>query len=72
MKKLFEVEVKYYVMAESPSKATSVHIHPDECTTDAQEAESVDSEWWSSLPYGGDDGRSCGQILTDQKNAGRS
>ncbi len=70
--KLYEVEVTYYVIADSPEAAEELPRHFDfsECTVNACEAESVDVGWWEALPFGdeGDFGdKTCGEILAEAK-----
>lgn len=68
MKKLYVVERRYYVMAESLLEAED--IEPDsitDCITFAFETDSVDDEWWDVIPFNSDDDRTCGQILEEQR-----
>lgn len=69
-KKLHEVTLKVYVMAENErdafNAATNIDVH--HCFDDAEifPAESVDSNWWEAVPFGGDDDRTCGEILSNK------
>lgn len=67
MNKLYEVNKKYYVMAEHDFEAEFVDVSLCEPTVEVFEAESVDHDWWDSIPAGGDDDRTCGQILESQR-----
>lgn len=70
MKKLYEVEKRYYVMAESVLEAAS--IIPNDiiaCTTSAFETDSVDYRWEDAIPFNSDDDRTCSQILKEQRAA---
>ena len=66
MKKLYEVERKFYVMAEDELEAEDFDPHDTSgCTNDAFLASGVEAEWWNCLPYNGDDDKTCGQIITE-------
>ncbi len=70
MKRLYRIDVTYYVMAESREEAQMVR--PDfgieEALSDAsiEETLSVSSSWRDAIPFGGDDDRTCGEILEAQ------
>jgi len=66
MKKLYEVEIRYYVMAENETEAEAIRTD-DGVTLEVNEAFTVDSEWWDTIPFGGDDDRTCGEILGAQR-----
>lgn len=71
MKRLYEIEVKYYVMAENELEAQD--IEPDyisNCSVFASEANSVDHDWWNAVPYNSDDDKTCGQVLNEKEEAG--
>jgi len=64
MKRLYEVEIRVYVMAENEQDALQIaarECQPEEA--EAEEAGSVDSLWWKSIPYGADDDKTCGEIM---------
>lgn len=66
VKKLFEVEARYYVMAEDTLEAK--HINPrdiDACSVYAVEAKmgEIDSRWVNAIPFNSDDDRTCGEIV---------
>jgi hypothetical protein len=64
MKKLYEVNRKYYVMAENESEAEyAFDIDWTACTTEIYRAKSIDSEWFDAIPFNSDDDRTCGEIL---------
>ena len=63
MKKLFEVHLKYYALAEDEHEALSMRIDKAACTHGVIEAHTVDADWWNALPWGDDDNdRTCGEI----------
>lgn len=70
-KQLFEVTKTYYVMAEDEQEANDFKPELDGCDSEAFPAESVNATWWDSLPFGGDDDRTCGQIITEKKAAAK-
>lgn len=73
MKKLYEVEIKVYVMAED--KEDALYIASRECQpeeAEAYEAESVDALWWKSIPYGSDDDKTCGEIIGEMIAAAKA
>ena len=73
MKKLYEVEIKVYVMAEDAEEAAQIAVTDCQDTeAEAFLANSVDSEWFDVIPYGGDDDTTCGEILKSQRAAQQS
>jgi hypothetical protein len=70
MKKLYEVTVTYYVMAESEDEAECVDTLHGDTTKEVERATSVDELWWHAIPFGGDDDRTCGVILQAEREAG--
>jgi hypothetical protein len=67
-KKLYEVTAKFYVMADNELGAEYPYsFELSNCTLDVFEAQSVDADWWDSIPFGGDDDRTCGQIFEQRK-----
>ena len=70
MKKLYQVEITVFVMADDKDEAASiasVEAQPEDC--EVWEARSVQSEWWDAIPYGADDDMKCGEILKQQRAA---
>ncbi len=67
MKKLYEVEAKWYVMAESQEEAESgCGINLDGCTIVAYLAKGVDADWRDAIPFGKEiEGRTCSRILKE-------
>ena len=66
MKELFEVNQRYYVIADDELEAESISTFPGDVTKEVFKAEGVDHEWWDCLPFGDDDtDRTCGEILTE-------
>ena len=64
MKRLFEVEALYYVMAESEIEAEEIRpVDISLCSRTAVETKSVNSEWFDAIPFNADDDRTCGQII---------
>ncbi len=72
MKTLFRIQRTWYVMAEGRACAEGMYI-PLTCepTEELEEATSVDADWRDAIPEGGDDDRTCGQILKEQKESCR-
>jgi hypothetical protein len=64
-KKLYEVKVVLYVMAEDKSDAcyaaTQAKFDVFEC--EAQRARIVDPAWLDAVPYNADDARTCSEIV---------
>lgn len=69
MKRLYEVEAKYYVMAENKRDAQAVCPALEGCAIFAFEPNSIDSDWWDAIPFNSDDGRTCGEIFEEQTEA---
>jgi hypothetical protein len=75
MSKLYEVHLKYYVLAEDEQDAeiSPLDFDMDACTKEIHEAESVDSSWWDSPPFvphpnpEDDEDKTCGEIFTESK-----
>lgn len=68
MKRLYEVERKFYVMAEDESDAKTFQPKdPGECTNQVYLASAVDADWWNAIPFNGDDDRTCGELLKESK-----
>ena len=69
MKKLYEVNLTYYIMAEDEDEARSIPQDMDECSADVDvtEATAVMAHWWDSIPFEGEDDKTCGQIITEMK-----
>ena len=64
--KLYEVNLKYYVLAEDEQEAGYVLIDVACCDKDIGEAKSVDAAWYDALPFTssmGESDRTCGEIL---------
>jgi len=66
MKKLFEVEARYYVMAED--KLEAENIDPKDigaCSVYAVEAKKgeIDASWVNAIPFNSSDDRTCKQIV---------
>ena len=67
MKKLYEVQMTVYVMAEDENEACSiatqfdVDIPSEDC--EIYEACVVPTVWLDSIPYGSDDDKTCWEIL---------
>ena len=66
-KKLYEVQMSVYVMAENEVLAHSVatgydvEISIEDC--EIFEATAVPQPWFDSIPYGSDDDKKCREIL---------
>jgi hypothetical protein len=69
MKKLYEVECLWYVMAENAEDARWLSLHSDDATKDVSLAVGVNSDWWDAIPVDSDDDRTCGQIIKQQREA---
>lgn len=65
-KQLYFVERRAYVLASSELEAEVIDTGLGD-TVEVSKASTVDSDWWDSIPFGGDDDRTCGQILTESK-----
>uniref|UniRef100_A0A6M3X6L1 Uncharacterized protein n=1 Tax=viral metagenome TaxID=1070528 RepID=A0A6M3X6L1_9ZZZZ len=65
MKRLYEVEARWYVMAEDEVEAESVRPIWGDYAVFVTEASGVDHDWFDALPFGGDDDRTCSQILSE-------
>jgi hypothetical protein len=69
-KKLYEVNIRVYVMAECADEAQELAIENCEDTeAEAHIANSVSNAWWNAIPYGTDDDTTCGEILSSQHAA---
>lgn len=66
VKRLYEVTVTYYVMAEDEAEAVGIQTLGGDPTIEVALATSVGAEWWHAIPFGGDDDRTCGEILEGQ------
>ncbi len=70
MKKLYEVEMVVYVMAENENEAHEaandfeVDIPFFDCKI--YEAVSDYSNWMDAIPYGSDDDKTCREVLSNQ------
>ena len=72
MKRLYDVEIRVFVMAEDEEEARQIatrECQPEEA--DAEEAGSVDVFWWDSIPYGSDDDKTCGKIMAEMRAAAK-
>ena len=70
MKRLYEVNATYYVMADSAVQAEAFWPRAaDTVTVIACPATKCDSDWFNALPFNADrdDERTCGQILQEMK-----
>ena len=67
MKTLYEVEARWYVMAENKEDAEEIRPSLLEVSLSAIKAAGVDAEWGDSIPFGGDDDKTCGQIFKESK-----
>jgi len=64
MKKLYEVERHFYVMAEDESEAENyIPLDPLACTNYVTEAKTIDAEWADAIPFNSDDDKTCFEIL---------
>ena len=63
MKRLYEVEAKWYVMAEDEGAAQRVIPELGSCSVFAIEATSIDADWTGAIPFEADDDRTCLEIL---------
>jgi hypothetical protein len=67
-KKLYQVKVTLYVMAENESAArlaaTNAQFDIFECT--AKKVEHIDKDWDNAIPYNADDARTCKEILASR------
>ena len=66
MKKLFEVETRYYVMAEDKLEAENIDPRDiGSCSVYAVEAKmgEIDARWVNAIPFNSDDDRTCGEIV---------
>ena len=71
-KRLFEIEARAYAYAETEAKAIralqfEASLH--DMTFEASETSSVDADWWDAIPYGGEDNRTCAQLLQAQEES---
>lgn len=71
-KKLFEVhaEVTFYVLAENDVKALMLAEEVGnnyELSYEISTVQHVNAEDWNSVPYGSEDGQTCGQIMEEIK-----
>ncbi len=65
-KKLYEIEARWYVMAEDEEEAQS--IKPTDiqaCSVFAIDPIIIDADWNNAIPFNSDDNRTCGQILKE-------
>lgn len=67
-KRLYQVVITCYVMAEDENDACGVAV--DNCLSTEAEAwgaDGVDAEMWDTVPYGETQGRTCGKILEEER-----
>ena len=64
MKKLYEVTKLYYVLAEDELEAEYTDAGHG-ATTEVIEVNSVAAAWLDLIPFGGDDDRTCREILKE-------
>ena len=64
-KQLYEVNKRYYVMAENQMAAEFVRVV--DADFEIHKATSVDHDWWNAIPFGSDDDRTCGQIIEESE-----
>ena len=64
MKKLYEVRKLYYVLAEDELGAECCYV-PYGATAEVIEVNSVAANWLDLIPFGGDDDRTCREILRE-------
>ena len=71
MKRLFRVETLWYVMAENYDEAEAGYgVDLQKCALYARPAQNcIAAEWEDAPPFGGDDDRTCSQILGDEQLA---
>jgi len=67
MKKLYEVQATTYVMAENEFEAVDVlndfETEIDIADCEVFEAGSIPRRWTDAIPWGGDDDKTCGEII---------
>lgn len=63
MKKLFEVTVTFYAVAESESAVSMTDIDITACDVEAFEATCVESHWYDAIPFGSKTYQTCGDML---------
>lgn len=64
--KLEQVEARWYVMEENEKEAESIRPDWGSYGVLATQASSVDCDWADSIPFGGDDDKTCSEILAEQ------
>jgi hypothetical protein len=65
-KKLYEVEIVAYVMAENEEDARYINIDTGSCDIDVNEADEVPEHWLDALPFNSDDDKTISQILAEK------
>ena len=67
MKKLYEVQMTVYVMAEDESQAyfaaTDINVEIPFVDCEIYEAGAVPKSWMDFVPYGSDDDKTCRKVL---------
>ena len=71
MQKLYEVNLKMYVLADNEFDAEIIAGQADVSgvTVEVDEASGVDSDWYEALPFTDDEHneRTCGEIMEEQE-----
>lgn len=70
-KRLYRVTVMFMVLAENETAAEYAEQYPDGASVEVEMANSVPSDWRDAIPYGGDDNRTCGEILREMSEEHR-
>ena len=66
MKQLYEVAIYYYAMAENAEEAEAIKPDLANCSIFANKVKiAVRDDWWSAIPFGSDDDKTCGQIVQE-------
>ena len=66
MKKLYEVKILLYVVAENKddAKYEAMKVYdPDTCDVEVTGAKTIDSRWVNAIPFGAEDDRKCKEYL---------
>ena len=72
MKKLYEVKIRLYVMAEDEDEAIAVAFGPDadrwSCDVEFCEPGSFYAHWENSIPFNSDDEKTVGQVFQERRS----
>ena len=69
MKKIYELTITAYVLAETAedARAEARSIDTSGCDVEAYEVSQVPQEWMDCMPFGGDEDKTCAEILAGVK-----